>query len=232
MGAARGNDGQEPSISAYRRMELSGVRRTSHVRALSENGVAVGSSGAFPQNVPMRWVHGRIDWSDPELTGEATCVSDDGAWLAGWTKDFRGFRKHADEPPEILPLLEGAGDINVMPTGIRSDGTVVGICRSYAGEGASDHAVRWTPEGTIERLLPDTVKSWAFGMNEAGAIVGAYFDAEFGPYHAFLLLRFVALIPNDVAGSRRPLRITIDATHRVAETNETDNLIDAPVPRR
>lgn len=185
-GIARSGEKQAHSLSSYRRSELSNAGfDAAGVLALSENGVAVGSIGL---NSPARWVNGALDWYDEKLSGEAACVSDSGEWLGGSLDGSTvAFRRHGDEALEELPPLEipDSETVNSFVTGIRNDGTAVGVCATRSGADLVEHAVRWTPEGEVELLLPNAASSAAYAMNEAGTVVGALRDEPGGHIRPF-----------------------------------------------
>ncbi len=154
--------------------------------ALSENGVAVGVVGI---GSPARWVNGKLDWYDEKLSGEASCVSDDGEWLGGNLETSTvPFRKHANEPlEELTPLqFENLETVSTYVAGIRSDGTAVGICTTRAGDNLVEHAVRWSPDGHAEALFPLANSSAAYGINEGGTIVGAVRNGPGGLIRPFV----------------------------------------------
>jgi uncharacterized membrane protein len=193
-------DKHEPAISSYRRLELPSPEVDFPAAyALSENGVVAGSVGI---SSPARWVNGKLDWFDKSVSGQATCVSDDGAWLGGSSSDGTVvFRKHGDEPLEELPLLAHGEDVDAVGyvAGIRGDGTAVGTCRLNDGNTSVEHAVRWSPEGQIERLLPNTAVSSAAAINESGSIIGTYQTTAKAPKHAVLILEGSILDPTEGA---------------------------------
>jgi uncharacterized membrane protein len=124
----------------------------------------------------------------------ATAVNDVGQIVGGAVTEF-GIPKSAlwisaSDPAPLVLESSGGPDANVYTTGINAAGVISGY---YTGSGSGNtsswRAVKWTPDGDRPRQrvlttgvtpLPDGVFHAAYGINDAGQIVGtgAWIDPD------------------------------------------------------
>jgi probable HAF family extracellular repeat protein len=91
-------------------------------------------------------------------------------------------RASMPRPADGWPRLGHLGQGPTTPMDSNAAGTVVGASHSARG---SIHAFRWTPEGGMEDLVANAVRSHAVRVNDAEAVIGRFLSAE-NTYHAFL----------------------------------------------
>ena len=91
-------------------------------------------------------------------------------------------RAARSRPANEWPQLGHLGQGPTTPMDSNAAGTVVGASHSARG---SIHAFRWTPDGGMEDLASNFVRSHAVRVNDAEAVIGRFLSAE-NTYHAFL----------------------------------------------
>ncbi|MGC9950229.1 MAG: hypothetical protein ABSF64_28015 [Bryobacteraceae bacterium] len=131
------------------------------------------------------------EWRDFDVPGNnfgffppTLSINDSGVVVGSYFQEStQGFLWRLGNSPVTFEVAGAAG---TQPSGINSNGAVVG---SYQDSSSTYHGFVRTPSGVVQTFsVPGAIGTFAVGINDSGAIAGSYQDASYES-HGFLLIQ-------------------------------------------